>query len=256
MAPRTDSPDKPAETTHFGYKDVPVDDKADLVKGVFDSVASRYDIMNDLMSGGMHRLWKRYTIQHANARPGHVILDLAGGTGDLAREFARIVGERGHVVLADINAAMLEHGRRRLVDAGIAGNVELAQVDAETLPFADNTFDRISIAFGLRNITDKAGALAEMNRVLKPGGKVLILEFSEPSRAIKPAYDLYSFKVLPLLGRLIAKDPESYQYLAESIRMHPDQETLLGMMQDAGFERCRYNNLTAGIVALHTGYKI
>jgi len=256
MAPRTDSPDKPAETTHFGYKDVAVDDKADLVKGVFDSVASRYDIMNDLMSGGMHRLWKRYTIQHANARPGHVILDLAGGTGDLAREFARIVGERGHVVLADINAAMLEHGRRRLVDAGIAGNVELAQVDAETLPFADNTFDRISIAFGLRNITDKAGALAEMNRVLKPGGKVLILEFSEPSRAIKPAYDLYSFKVLPLLGRLIAKDPESYQYLAESIRMHPDQETLLGMMQDAGFERCRYNNLTAGIVALHTGYKI
>jgi len=256
MAPNTDSPDKPDDTTHFGYKDVPVDDKADLVKGVFDSVASRYDIMNDLMSGGMHRLWKRYTIQHANARPGHVILDLAGGTGDLAREFARIVGERGHVVLADINAAMLEHGRRRLVDAGIAGNVELAQVDAETLPFADNTFDRISIAFGLRNITDKAGALAEMNRVLKPGGKVLILEFSEPSRAIKPAYDLYSFKVLPLLGRLIAKDPDSYQYLAESIRMHPDQETLLGMMQDAGFERCRYNNLTAGIVALHTGYKI
>ena len=256
MAPRTDSPDKPAETTHFGYKDVAVDDKADLVKGVFDSVASRYDIMNDLMSGGMHRLWKRYTIQHANARPGHVILDLAGGTGDLAREFARIVGERGRVVLADINAAMLEHGRRRLVDAGIAGNVELAQVDAETLPFADNTFDRISIAFGLRNITDKDGALAEMHRVLKPGGKVLILEFSQPSSAIKPAYDLYSFKVLPLLGRLIAKDPDSYQYLAESIRMHPDQETLLGMMQDAGFERCRYNNLTAGIVALHTGYKI
>ena len=256
MAPRTDSPDKPSETTHFGYKDVAVDDKADLVKGVFDSVASRYDIMNDLMSGGMHRLWKRYTIQHANARPGHVILDLAGGTGDLAREFARIVGERGRVVLADINAAMLEHGRRRLVDAGVAGNVELAQVDAEALPFADNTFDRISIAFGLRNVTDKEGALAEMNRVLKPGGKVLILEFSEPSRAIKPAYDLYSFKVLPLLGRLIARDPESYQYLAESIRMHPNQETLLGMMQDAGFERCRYNNLTAGIVALHTGYKI
>jgi demethylmenaquinone methyltransferase/2-methoxy-6-polyprenyl-1,4-benzoquinol methylase len=204
----------------------------------------------------MHRLWKRFTVQHANARPGQVILDLAGGTGDLAREFARIVGERGQVVLADINAAMLEHGRRRLVDAGIAGNVELAQVDAETLPFADNTFDRISIAFGLRNITNKEGALAEMHRVLKPGGKVLILEFSRPSSAIKPAYDLYSFKVLPLLGRLIARDPDSYQYLAESIRMHPDQETLLGMMQDAGFERCRYNNLTAGIVALHTGYKI
>jgi demethylmenaquinone methyltransferase/2-methoxy-6-polyprenyl-1,4-benzoquinol methylase len=256
MAPQTDSPDKPDETTHFGYQDVPVDDKADLVKGVFDSVASRYDVMNDLMSAGMHRLWKRYTIQHANARPGHAVLDLAGGTGDLAREFARIVGERGHVVLADINAAMLEHGRRRLVDAGVAGNVELAQVNAEELPFADNTFDRITIAFGLRNVTDKEAALAEMRRVLKPGGKALILEFSRPSSAIKPAYDLYSFKVLPLLGRLIAKDPDSYQYLAESIRMHPDQETLLGMMQDAGFERCRYNNLTAGIVALHTGYKI
>ncbi len=253
MAPNTD---KSAETTHFGYKDVPVDDKADLVRGVFDSVASRYDIMNDLMSGGMHRLWKRYTIQHANARPGQVILDLAGGTGDLAREFARIVGDRGRVVLADINAAMLEHGRRRLVDAGIAGNVELAQVDAEALPFADNTFDRISIAFGLRNVTNKEAALAEMHRVLKPGGKLLILEFSEPAKAIKPAYDLYSFKVLPLLGKLVARDPESYQYLAESIRMHPDQETLLGMMQDAGFERCRFNNLTAGIVALHTGYKI
>ena len=256
MAPQTDSPDKPDETTHFGYQDVPVDDKADLVKGVFDSVASRYDVMNDLMSAGMHRLWKRYTIQHANARPGHAVLDLAGGTGDLAREFARIVGERGHVVLADINAARLEHGRRRLVDAGVAGNVELAQVNAEELPFADNTFDRITIAFGLRNVTDKEAALAEMRRVLKPGGKALILEFSRPSSAIKPAYDLYSFKVLPLLGRLIAKDPDSYQYLAESIRMHPDQETLLGMMQDAGFERCRYNNLTAGIVALHTGYKI
>ena len=256
MAPRTDSSDKPADTTHFGYKDVPVDDKADLVKGVFDSVASRYDIMNDLMSAGMHRLWKRYTVQHANARPGQVILDLAGGTGDLTREFARIVGPRGRVVLADINAAMLEHGRRRLVDAGIAGNVELAQVDAESLPFADNTFDRVSIAFGLRNVTHKEAALAEMQRVLKPGGKVLILEFSRPSKAIKPAYDLYSFKVLPLLGRLVARDPDSYQYLAESIRMHPDQETLLGMMQDAGFERCRYNNLTAGIVALHTGHKI
>jgi demethylmenaquinone methyltransferase/2-methoxy-6-polyprenyl-1,4-benzoquinol methylase len=256
MAPNTDRPDKPVETTHFGYKDVAVDDKADLVKEVFDSVASRYDIMNDLMSGGMHRLWKRYTIKHANARPGHVILDLAGGTGDLAREFARIVGERGRVVLADINAAMLEHGRRRLVDAGIAGNVELAQVDAEILPFADNTFDRVSIAFGLRNITNKEAALAEMLRVLKPGGKVLILEFSQPSKAIKPAYDLYSFKVLPLLGKLVTSDPDSYQYLAESIRMHPDQETLLSMMQDAGFERCRYNNLTAGVVALHTGYKI
>ncbi len=247
---------KTAETTHFGYKDVPVDDKADLVRDVFDSVASRYDIMNDLMSGGMHRFWKRYTIQHANARPGHVVLDLAGGTGDLARKFARIVGSNGNVVLADINAAMLEHGRRRLVDAGIAGNVTLAQVNAENLPFTTNTFDRISIAFGLRNVTDKDAALAEMFRVLKPGGKLLILEFSKPAAALKPAYDLYSFKVLPGIGKLVTRDPDSYQYLAESIRMHPDQETLLTMMRDVGFERCRYDNLTAGVVALHTGYKI
>ncbi len=248
--------DKSTETTHFGYTNVPVGDKAKLVRGVFDSVASRYDIMNDLMSGGMHRLWKRYTIQHAAARPGHAVLDLAGGTGDLAREFARVVGERGHVVLADINAAMLEHGRRRLVDAGIGGNVTLAQVDAEDLPFASNSFDRVSIAFGLRNVTNKEAALSEMLRVLRPGGKVLILEFSRPSDALKPAYDLYSFKVLPLLGKLVAEDAESYQYLAESIRMHPDQETLLAMMEDAGFERCRFNNLTGGVVALHIGYKI
>jgi demethylmenaquinone methyltransferase/2-methoxy-6-polyprenyl-1,4-benzoquinol methylase len=247
---------KSTETTHFGYSNVPIGDKADLVRGVFDSVASRYDIMNDLMSGGMHRLWKRYTIQHANARPGDAVLDLAGGTGDLAREFARIVGGRGHVVLADINAAMLEHGRRRLVDAGVGGNVTLAQVDAEELPFAANTFDRVSIAFGLRNVTHKDTALAEMHRVLKPGGKVLILEFSKPSDVLKPAYDLYSFKVLPLLGKFVAEDADSYQYLAESIRMHPDQETLLGMMQGAGFERCRFNNLTGGVVALHIGYKI
>jgi demethylmenaquinone methyltransferase/2-methoxy-6-polyprenyl-1,4-benzoquinol methylase len=248
--------EKSADTTHFGYQDVPVGEKAGLVKDVFDSVATRYDVMNDLMSAGMHRLWKRYTIQDANARPGQAVLDLAGGTGDLARAFARIVGERGHVVLADINAAMLEQGRRRLVDAGVAGNVTLAQVNAENLPFADGSFDRITIAFGLRNVTDKDGALAEMYRVLKPGGKALILEFSKPLDAIKPAYDLYSFKVLPLLGRIIAGDEESYQYLAESIRMHPDQETLLSMMKSAGFERCRYSNLTAGIVALHTGHRI
>jgi len=250
------NPDKSSGTTHFGYQDVPVDDKADLVKDVFDSVASRYDLMNDLMSGGMHRLWKRDTIRHANARPGHVILDLAGGTGDLTREFARLVGARGNVVLADINAAMLEHGRRRLVDAGVAGNVSIAQVDAENLPFEDNAFDRLSIAFGLRNVTDKDTAIREMYRVLKPGGKVLILEFSKPLDLIKPAYDVYSFKVLPLLGKLVTQDADSYKYLAESIRMHPDQETLLGMMRDAGLERCHYDNLTAGVVALHTGYKI
>ncbi|MDH3428576.1 MAG: bifunctional demethylmenaquinone methyltransferase/2-methoxy-6-polyprenyl-1,4-benzoquinol methylase UbiE [Gammaproteobacteria bacterium] len=248
--------DASAESTHFGYKNVPVDEKADHVKGVFDSVASRYDIMNDLMSAGMHRLWKRHTVDQAAVRAGHHVLDLAGGTGDLALRFARQVGPDGHVVLADINAAMLEQGRRRLVDAGIAGNLTIAQVDAESLPFADSTFDRITIAFGLRNVTDKSAALRSMYRVLKPGGKALILEFSQPVDALKPMYDLYSFKVLPLLGKLVARDEDSYQYLAESIRMHPDQEALLGMMQDAGFERCRYENLAGGIVALHIGYRI
>ena len=249
-------PDAPVETTHFGYKDVPVDEKADHVRGVFDSVAQRYDIMNDLMSAGLHRLWKRHTIDQAAVRPGHHVLDLAGGTGDLAIRFARQVGPTGHVVLADINAAMLREGRRRLVDAGIAGNVTIAQVDAEDLPFADNSFDRITIAFGLRNVTDKDAALRSMRRVLKPGGKALILEFSEPVKALKPAYDLYSFKVLPFIGKVVARDADSYQYLAESIRMHPDQDTLLGMMEAAGFERCRYQNLAGGIVALHIGYRI
>ncbi len=249
-------PESNAETTHFGYKTVPVDDKADLVKGVFDSVASRYDIMNDLMSGGLHRLWKRRTIEQAGVRKGHVVLDLAGGTGDLAKAFANLVGPTGHVVLADINAAMLRQGRSRLVDAGVAGNLSIAQVDAQELPFADASFDRITIAFGLRNVTDKDAALRSMYRVLKPGGKLLVLEFSKPDDAVKPAYDLYSFKVLPLLGRLVANDSDSYQYLAESIRMHPDQETLLGMLQQAGFERARYQNLAGGIVALHSGYRI
>ena len=248
--------DAPAETTHFGYTDVPVDDKADHVRGVFDSVASRYDIMNDLMSGGLHRLWKRHTIDQAGARPGQSILDLAGGTGDLTIQFARRVGPKGHVVLADINAAMLEQGRCRLIDAGIAGNVTIAQVNAEELPFDDASFDRVTIAFGLRNVTDQSAALHSMYRVLKPGGKTLILEFSRPAEALKPAYDLYSFKVLPLIGKVVAGDEDSYRYLAESIRMHPDQDTLLAMMQDAGFERCRYQNLAGGIVALHTGYKI
>ena len=244
------------ETTHFGYETVAVTDKARRVRGVFDSVATKYDLMNDLMSGGMHRLWKRFTIEQAGIRRGQAVLDLAGGTGDLARRFADRVGRDGHVVLADINASMLREGRRRLVDAGIAGNLSIAQVDAEALPFASDTFDCITIAFGLRNVTDKNAALRSMLDVLKPGGRVLILEFSQPHRQLKPAYDLYSFKVLPALGKLVAGDEDSYQYLAESIRMHPDQETLKSMMQDAGFERCRYHNLAGGIVALHVGYKI
>ena len=243
-------------TTHFGYQYVAADEKAGLVKDVFDSVASRYDIMNDLMSGGLHRLRKRHTVNQAAARPGDVILDLAGGTGDLARAFAKKVGVEGHVVLADINAAMLRQGRTRLVDAGVAGNLSIAQVDAQNLPFADSTFNCITMAFGLRNVTDKDAALRSMFGTLRPGGKAMILEFSEPSKALKPAYDLYSFKVLPLLGKLVARDSDSYQYLAESIRVHPDQETLKSMMEEAGFERCRYENLAGGIVALHIGYRI
>ncbi len=244
------------DTTHFGYQTVPEEQKAGLVRDVFDSVASRYDLMNDLMSGGLHRLWKRFTIEQAAAKRGQTILDLAGGTGDLARAFAGRVGQSGHVVLADINAAMLNEGRRRLTDAGVAGNLSIAQVDAENLPFASSSFDCITMAFGLRNVTDKKAALTSMQRVLKPGGKALVLEFSKPPELIKPAYDFYSFKVLPALGKLVASDESSYQYLAESIRMHPDQETLKTLMEDSGFERCRYHNLAAGIVALHVGYKL
>ena len=249
-----DKPDN--DTTHFGFRTVATDDKAGLVRDVFDSVATRYDLMNDLMSAGMHRLWKRFTVDQAALRDGDVALDLAGGTGDLARAFCRKVGKEGHVVLADINAAMLLQGRSRLVDAGVSGNLSIAQVDAQALPFADGSFDCISIAFGLRNVTDKDAALRSMYRVCKPGGKAMILEFSEPNEAIRPAYDLYSFKVLPMLGKLVASDADSYQYLAESIRVHPDQETLKAMMEDAGFERCRYHNLAAGIVALHVGYRV
>lgn len=244
------------DNTHFGFQSVPASEKARRVRGVFDSVASRYDLMNDLMSGGLHRLWKRHTIREAAVRRGQRVLDLAGGTGDLAKAFAAQVGDSGEVVLADINASMLNEARRRLVDAGVAGNLTIAQVDAENLPFSDNSFDLVTIAFGLRNVTDKDAALASMLRVLKPGGKLLILEFSKPHEALQPAYDTYSFKVLPLLGKLVANDDASYQYLAESIRMHPDQETLLTMMNAAGFERSRYQNLTGGIVALHSGFKL
>ena len=244
------------ETTHFGYQTIPSSEKARHVRDVFDSVASNYDIMNDLMSGGLHRLWKRYTVDQAAVRPGQQVLDLAGGTGDLARKFAPIVGSTGQVVLADINHSMLVEGRKRLINAGVSGNLAITQVDAEQLPFAAASFDCITIAFGLRNVTDKQAALRSMLRTLKPGGKALVLEFSKPSAALKPVYDLYSFRILPLIGKLVAKDEASYQYLAESIRMHPDQEALLEMMQDAGFERCRYHNLAGGIVALHVGYKI
>ena len=244
------------DTTHFGYEKVAVDDKAGRVRDVFDSVASNYDLMNDLMSAGLHRLWKRFTIEQAGVRRGQAVLDLAGGTGDLARKFAGQAGSDGHVVLADINASMLREGRRRLTDAGIAGNLSIAQVDAENLPFAAASFDCITIAFGLRNVTHKDAALRSMFSVLKPGGKLLILEFSEPAKILKPVYDLYSFKVLPFIGKLVAGDESSYQYLAESIRMHPNQETLLKMMQEAGFERCRFHDLVGGVVALHVGYRI
>jgi demethylmenaquinone methyltransferase/2-methoxy-6-polyprenyl-1,4-benzoquinol methylase len=247
---------KDPSTTHFGYETVTLSEKAGRVKGVFDSVASRYDIMNDLMSGGLHRMWKRFTVEQAGVRRGQNVLDLAGGTGDLARIFARQVGARGHVVLADINAMMLQEGRSHLIDAGVAGNLSIAQLNAEKLPFASGSFDCVTIAFGLRNVTNKESALASMQRVLKPGGKILILEFSKPAEAIKPAYDFYSFKVIPLLGKLIANDESSYQYLAESIRMHPNQDELLQMMEQSGLERCRYHNLAGGIVALHIGYRL
>ncbi len=243
-------------TTHFGYETVPSADKARRVRGVFDSVANRYDLMNDLMSGGVHRLWKRFTVREAGLRQGQVALDLAGGTGDLAEQFCRRVGPRGTVVLADINASMLRAGRDRLLDRGVAGHLHIAQVDAERLPFRSAAFDVVAIAFGLRNVTDKDRALAEMHRVLTPGGKALILEFSRPAEVLRPAYDVYSFNVLPWLGRRIANDEASYRYLAESIRMHPDQETLQAMMEQAGFEHCRYHNLTGGIAALHVGFRL
>jgi demethylmenaquinone methyltransferase/2-methoxy-6-polyprenyl-1,4-benzoquinol methylase len=248
--------DKNSEKTHFGFATVDARDKAKRVKGVFDSVSGRYDLMNDLMSGGLHRWWKRFAVEQAGLRPGHSALDLAGGSGDLALAFTRRVGERGYVVLADINAAMLSKGRARLIDAGVAGNLAVAQVDAEQLPFADASFDCVAIAFGLRNVTDKQKALESMQRVLKPGGKLLILEFSRPKEALQPVYDWYSFNVLPAVGKFVAKDEASYRYLAESIRVHPDQETLLRMMEEAAFERCRYHNLSGGIVALHVGYKL
>lgn len=248
--------DQPQETTDFGFRTVARDEKQAMVADVFHSVAAKYDVMNDLMSFGIHRIWKRFTIDCSGVRCGQRVLDLAGGTGDLAAKFSRMVGEQGQVVLADINDSMLKMGREKLRDRGIVGNINYVQANAEALPFPDNYFDCITISFGLRNVTDKDKALRSMFRVLKPGGRLLVLEFSKPLLApLSKAYDAYSFHVLPKIGELVVKDPDSYRYLAESIRMHPDQETLKGMMGNAGFENVTYFNLTGGIVALHRGFK-
>jgi demethylmenaquinone methyltransferase/2-methoxy-6-polyprenyl-1,4-benzoquinol methylase len=244
------------ETIDFGYKQVAKTEKQNLVANVFNSVAQKYDVMNDLMSFGIHRLWKRYTIDCSGVRTGMKVLDIAGGTGDLTAQFSRRVGPTGEVVLADINDAMLEVGRDKLRNRGIVGNVRYVQANAEELPFADDSFDIITIAFGLRNVTDKQKALESMFRVLKPGGRLLVLEFSKPIQPLlNQAYDFYSFNVLPKMGQMVAGDADSYQYLAESIRMHPDQETLKGMMEKAGYDQVTYDNLTGGIVALHRGFK-
>jgi len=242
-----------SERTHFGFEQVPIEDKVLRVRGVFDSVAGKYDLMNDLMSAGLHRLWKRFAVNAAHVRTGMRVLDLAGGTGDLALQFARRVGPEGEVVLTDINGAMLEAGRDRLLDAGRL--LPVVQCDAEKLPFPEAHFDCVSIAFGLRNVTRKESALAEMRRVLKPGGVAVVLEFSRVWAPLAPAYDWYSFNVLPRVGRLVAGDDASYRYLAESIRMHPDQATLKALMEQVGFDRVEVHNLTAGVVAVHLGYR-
>ena len=240
--------------THFGYQTVAESEKASKVAEVFHSVAARYDVMNDLMSGGLHRIWKAFTISRAAVRPGMRVLDIAGGTGDLARAFARQAGAQGEVWLTDINDSMLSVGRDRLMDDGLL--LPIAVCDAERLPFPDNYFDRVSVAFGLRNMTHKARALSEMTRVLKPGGKLLVLEFSHVAKPLAPIYDWYSFNVLPWLGQKVAGDADSYRYLAESIRMHPDQETLKSMLGEAGLSRVQYFNLSAGLTALHEGVKL
>lgn len=242
-------------TTHFGYQQVPVAEKATRVGEVFRSVAGRYDLMNDIISLGSHRLIKRFTLELTAIRPGHKVLDLAGGTGDFSLKFAPLVGDAGQVVLADINEAMLTQGRDRLIDAGLGSRVEVAQVDAEALPFADDSFDCICIAYGLRNVTDKEAALASMLRVLKPGGRLVILEFSQPRNPLlNRAYDAYT-RLWPVAGKLVAGDADSYRYLRESIRMHPDQDTLLEMMRAAGLTDCRYQNLMNGVCAIHLGFK-
>jgi demethylmenaquinone methyltransferase/2-methoxy-6-polyprenyl-1,4-benzoquinol methylase len=249
--------DKPGDTTHFGFRDVPVADKQKLVGEVFSSVAGKYDLMNDLMSLGVHRLWKRYLVGTSGVAKGDRVLDLAGGTGDIAALLHERVGAEGEVVVGDINAAMLGVGRDRLTDRGLVQGLRWVQLNAEALPFPDAHFDLVTIAFGLRNVTDKAAALREMRRVLKVGGRALVLEFSQVKpQWFRPIYDFHSFKVLPALGKLFANDPGSYQYLAESIRKHPDQDTLQQMMADAGFVRCDHRNLSGGIVAIHSGYAV
>lgn len=244
-------------TTHFGFNQIPASQKQRRVADVFDSVASKYDLMNDVLSFGAHRLWKRFTLELCGLRPGHRVLDLAGGTGDLAIKQAKVVGEKGQVFLADINAAMLDQGRNRVIDKGLIGRIHPIQCNAEILPFADNSLDCITIAFGLRNVTDKAKALASMQRILKPGGRLCVLEFSKPIfEPLEKAYDFYSFKILPQLGEWVAKDRDSYQYLAESIRMHPDQHTLKQiMLEEAKFDEVDIYNLSGGIVALHRAFK-
>lgn len=247
---------KQENTTHFGFSSVAWDEKEKKVAEVFHSVAKNYDLMNNLMSMGIHHLWKRFTVELSHVREGQQVLDLAGGSGDLTRLFCKRVGETGQVVLADINAAMLSVGRDRLLDEGLFKNIRFLQGNAECLPFADNTFHCITIGFGLRNVTDKEKALRSMYRVCKPGGKVMVLEFSTPTfPGLKPVYDWYSFAVMPKIGKLFAQDASSYQYLAESIRMHPEQSQLKEMIEQAGFEDCHYHNLSGGIVALHIAYK-
>lgn len=247
---------KSSDTTHFGYQQIPTNEKEKHVADVFHSVAAKYDLMNDLMSFGVHRVWKAITIEYSGVRAGQSVLDLAGGTGDLALKFSRLVGDQGQVVLADINDSMLKVGRDKLLDKGASSNTRFVQANAEALPFPDNTFDCITIAFGLRNVTDKDKALASMTRVLKPGGRLLVLEFSKPvSPIISKVYDTYSFNLLPKMGGLVLNDEESYRYLAESIRMHPDQKTLKNMMENAGLVQCKYHNMTGGVVALHKGIK-
>lgn len=248
--------DENQDKIDFGYTQVLKQDKVKRVAEVFHSVADKYDVMNDLMSFGIHRIWKKITIEYSSVRKGQKVLDLAGGTGDLTAKFSQIVGDEGLVVLADINESMLKVGRDKLRDKGLFNNIEYVQANAEELPFADNYFDCITISFGLRNVTDKQKALQSMWRVLKPGGRLLILEFSKPQyQILNKAYDLYSFTMLPLMGKIVANDADSYRYLAESIRMHPDQKTLKKMMEDAGFVDVKYHNMTGGIVALHTGFK-